>query len=147
MRFQSTQASCGPAALRTALLCHGVARSEDELATLAGFKPADGTSPRGLLKALHTIAAEQPGVSPGLIRETREDVAMLKLWASLHSGSVVIVCLDEYEHWGTVIGALGKGRFHLYDPAHEEMVLHLTPPELAARWRGPGKKPFYGIVI
>jgi hypothetical protein len=33
------------------------------------------------------------------------------------------------------------------DPAENEMVLHMTPSELMQRWHGPGRKPYYGVIV
>lgn len=150
MRLQSTQANCGPACLRNALLCHGITRSEQELESLAGTSGATGTSPKGLITALRAIALDNPKLSPGVIHEARPDVAILKLVACLNAGHVVILCADDNEHWILAFGTLGGGAHivvHISDPADNEMVLHMRPDELLARWHGPGRKPFYGITV
>lgn len=150
MRLQSTQASCGPACLRNALLCHGIIRSEQELEQLAGTTAASGTSGRGLIKALSAIALEHPGVRPGVLSEARADVAILKLLATLNAGHVCVLCVDAYEHWVLAFGTLGSGArivVHVCDPAENEMILHYNPDQLLQRWKGPGKKPFYGIIV
>lgn len=150
MRLQSTQASCGPACLRNALHCHGINRSEQELEQLAGTTATEGTPPRGMLKALKAVSVEHPEVSPGVLSETRRDVAILKLVAALQAGHVGILCADEYEHWILAFGLLGLGEriiIHVCDSAENEMILHLRPEELLARWKGPEKKPYYGIIV
>jgi len=150
LRFQSTTASCGPASLRTALLARGIVRSEDELASLAGFKASEGTSPKGIVRALAAIAVEHPEVQPALLSEARDEIAILRLVNCLMGGSVVILCVDDNEHWSVAFGLLGLGVstiIHVYDPAETEMVKHYKPGELLARWRGPGKKPYYGIIV
>ena len=150
MRLQSTQANCGPACLRNALLCHGITRSEQELESLCGTTGSDGTSGKGLIKALQSISGEHPQVRPGLLYEGRADVAILKLLAALDAGHVVILCADSNEHWILAFGVLGSGAriiVHVSDPADNEMVLHMRPDELLARWRGPGRKPYYGVIV
>lgn len=150
MRLQSTQANCGPACLRNALLCHGITRSETELESLAGTSGATGTSPKGLISALKAIAVDHSEVSPGVIHESRADVALLRLLAVLDAGHVVILCADSNEHWILAFGTLGSGAriiVHVSDPADNEMVQHLRPDELLARWKGPGRKPYYGIIV
>jgi hypothetical protein len=145
VRFQSTQSSCGPAALRTALLARRIVRSEDELAKLAGCTPADGTSPRGLLRALRLISQEHPAVTPGVLNERRADVAILRLTAALQNGTVALLCVDQWSHWVTAFGLLGH-TVHVADSADNEMVLHYEPSEILTRWRGPGGG-FYGILV
>lgn len=150
MRLQSTQANCGPACLRNALLCHGIIRSEVELEQLCGTTGTDGTPPAGLLKGLRAVAVEHPALSPGVLYEARADVALLKLIATLQAGHVAILLVDENEHYVLAFGLLGAGAkiiIHVCDPAENEMVVHLTPPELLARWKGPGRKPFYGVIV
>ena len=150
MRLQSTQANCGPACLRNALLCHGIVRSETELESLAGTTGSAGTSAKGLVVALRAIALEHGEVSPGVINESRADVAILKLLAALDAGHVVILCADSNEHWILAFGTLGSGAkimVHVSDPAENEMVLHMRPAALLERWHGPGRKPYYGVVV
>lgn len=150
MRLQSSQASCGPASLRNALLCHGIVRSEQELETLAGCTAADGTNPRGLLRALSSISQEHPEISPGTISESRPDVALLKLVAALTAHHVVILCVDDFSHWVLAFGLLGggaKATIHVADPADSEMVEHFSPDMLLRRWAGPARKPYYAIVV
>lgn len=150
MRFQSNQANCGPAALRNALQCHGVSRSEQELEKLTGCSAAEGTTPRGILKALTLVAKDHPEVSPGVINEGRENVALLQLLESLRNGHVVILLVDEWDHWVVAFGLLGSGsgiRIHLSDSADAELIQHHTPKSILARWKGQGRKPYYGIVV
>lgn len=147
MRFQSTQASCGPAALRNALLARGVERSEEELAKLSGYKAPQGTSPKGMMRALIAVARDLPHILPAPIAEKDEDVAILRLRAAHDSGHVAILIVDNDEHWVVSFGTLGRSIFHISDSADSEMVQHLTPDKLIARWRGPGRKPFYAILV
>lgn len=150
MRFQSNQANCGPAALRNALQCHGVSRSEQELESLTGCTAAEGTTPKGVLKALALVAKDHPNVSPGLISEGRASVALLHLLESIRNGHVVIMLVDEWDHWVVAFGLLGSGdgmRIHLSDSADPELIQHLTPKSLVERWKGHGRKPYYGIVV
>lgn len=150
MRLQSTQASCGPACLRNALLCHGIIRSEQELEQLAGTTAATGTSPEGLRKAIASITVEHPELQNTRLSEIRADVAILKLIAALQSGHVVLMCVDSYEHWVLAFGLLGGGAkiiVHVCDPDDNEMIIHYRTDALLQRWKGPGKKPFYGIIV
>lgn len=150
LRLQSTQANCGPACLRNALLCHGINRSEQELEQLAGTTGSNGTSGKGLIKALASISAEHPEVRPGVISEGRADVAILKLLAALNAGHVVILCADSNEHWILAFGTLGSGVriiVHVCDPEDNELVIHMKPDDLLRRWEGPGRKPYYGVIV
>src|SRR5689334_13934959 len=99
MRLQSTTASCGPAALRNALLARGIERSEDELASLAGYKAADGTSARGMVRALVLVAKDHPELMPAVLSEAREDIAVLRLMAAHRAGLVGVLLVDNWDHW------------------------------------------------
>lgn len=147
MRFQQTQASCGPAALRNALLARGVERSEEELAKLCGYRADIGTSPKGMMRALILIAKDHPALLPGPFAERQSDVAMLRLLAAHRAGYVAILLVDSDEHWVVSFGTLGDQIIHVSDSADSEMVLHYTAEQLLARWRGPGRKPYYGILV
>jgi ABC-type bacteriocin/lantibiotic exporter with double-glycine peptidase domain len=150
LRLQSTQASCGPACLRNALLCHGISRSEQELEQLCGTTAAAGTSSKGLAAGLKLLRTEHPEIAPGVIAEARDDVAILKLLAALNAGHVIIMCVDDNEHWVLAFGTLGSGTrilVHVCDPAENEMILHMRPEELLARWKGPGRKAYYGVIV
>lgn len=102
------------------------------------------------MAALQSISREHPAVSPGVISEGRADVAILKLLAALSAGHVIIMCADNDEHWILAFGTLGSGIrivVHVCDPAENEMVLHMRPDDLLARWKGPGRKPYYGVIV
>lgn len=146
MRFQSNQASCGPASLRNALLARGISRSEDELAKLSGCT-TDGTHARGMMRALLLVAKEHPGLLPGVLAERRPDIAILKLLAAHRAGSAAILCVDKYQHWVCSFGTLGDSVIHVADSADSEMVLHYSPGQLIERWQGEGAKPYYGILL
>lgn len=147
MRFQSNAANCGPAALRNALLCRGIVRSEAELETLVECTPAEGTSAKGILKALKAIQKEHPEVEGSVISEARSDVGLLKILANVQFGNPIIVCVDNNEHWATVIGMLGQNIFLMADPADEELVLCYKPAEFLARWKSGARKAYFGIVV
>lgn len=146
MRFQSTSASCGPAALRNALMARGVTRSEDELASLCGCT-TEGTTAKGMMKALILVAKENPGLMPAVLSESKGDVALLRLWAALRGGNVVILCVDSFEHWVAAFGLLGENTVHVADSGSAELVHHYNPGQLLARWQGLGRKPYYGIIV
>lgn len=147
MRFQSTQASCGPAALRNALRARGIERTEEELGRLAGYRPDYGTSPQGLQRALRAIATEHPDVEPAVIREADPHKAVALLRDALSRGFVALMTVDNDEHWVVCFGLLGTERFHVADSAHDEMVLHYNPAELKTRWKGQGRWPYFAIIL
>lgn len=147
MRFQSTQASCGPAALRNALLARGIVRSEEELAQLSGYRADVGTTPRGMMRALILVAKDHPELMPGPMSESKADIAILRLMAAHRAGMVAILLVDSDEHWVVSFGTLGDRVIHVSDSADSEMVLHYSPERLIERWRGTSRKAFYGIIV
>jgi hypothetical protein len=100
-----------------------------------------------MLKAVHMIAVDHPHIKPGVIKERRGDVALLKLRAAHEVGVVGILCVDGYDHWVCSFGLLGDDVFHVADSGSDELVVHYTPPELLGRWRGPGRSPYYAILL
>lgn len=146
MRFQSTSASCGPAALRNALLARGIKRSEDELAALASCD-SEGTTAKGMMRALIAIAKDNSHVLPAPFMESREDIAFIKLVNALQNGHVVIMCVDGFEHWVCAFGLLGRNVVHVADSGDAELVHHYDPVALCQRWKGLGRKPYYGIIV
>lgn len=149
MRYQSTAASCGPAALQNGLRARGIERSEDELTVLSGCT-VSGTSGRGMMRALLAIAKDHPGLLPSVLSESRPDIAILRLLEALRSGYVVFQIVDNLEHWVVAFGLLGAADrtvVHVADSQDGELVRHYTPSQMLERWRGPGKKPYYGIIV
>lgn len=148
MRYQSTSASCGPSALRNGLRARGIERSEAELEELSGCT-VDGTPSRGMLRALSKIAADHPEVAPAVLSEARPDIAILRLLEAHRCGNVVFLAVDKDEHWVVSFGLLGSGagvRLHVADSQDGELIRHYTPSALLERWRGLGRRPYYGII-
>lgn len=141
MRFQSHQSSCGPASVANALLALGIVRSEQECGTLCKTT-VDGTTPLGITRGLRQV----PGIEPSPIRETRADVALLRLAALLRGGRPAILCVDNFGHWVAAVGMLGD-RFLIADPADNELVLALDSGALLERWEGDSKPYFVGVML
>lgn len=133
MRYQSLPARCGPASLREALRVYGITRTEDELAVLAKTTN-DGTGARGLMRALRSVKPDWEPVA----KHERPDIAVLRVFAALREGVPVILCVDAMDHWVAAVGLSGY-RAIVADPAHDELYLYLTAPELVARWEHSGR--------
>lgn len=142
MRFQTNEASCGLAAMSNALGCLGIKRTEDELAPAARFTAANGTNPRGMIRALSSI----PDLVPEVIHESRADVAVLKLQSRLRAGFPVILLVDNDDHWVVAFGVLGE-TVHVCDSAHADLVITYDLPDIMSRWKSEGRKPYYGIAL
>jgi hypothetical protein len=92
--------TCGPFALKHALLALGVFAREEELARAAGSTERLGTDEPGLRRAARLHGAELR-----LVRETRPAPAREALSQWLGRGVPVLLCLDQWEHWVTVVTA------------------------------------------
>ena len=92
--------TCGPFALKHALLAFGVFAREDELASAAGSTERLGTDERGLRRAARLHGAELR-----VVREMRPQPARETLGAWLDTGIPVLLCLDQWDHWVTAVGA------------------------------------------
>lgn len=129
MRGQDSQANCGPYALLNACRALGIQRTADELETLCGTTMTAGTTTNGLLRG----AAKVEGLAPGLLRERRRDVALMRLHAAVSRGRPVILSWHQGEHWVAVVGLLGD-RYLVADAAENELVLSLGVAEVADAW-------------
>ena len=145
MRFQSNRSSCGPAALHNALAALGLNRTEDELIALAG-QTVDGTSPKGLIKALKAISSPEAPLQ-GVAFSTRDgEAATVGLWWNVgHLGRPVILCVDAFEHWVACVGYLGR-RFQVVDSADNRLLISYTEQTLLDRWTAPNGG-YYGIIV
>lgn len=131
--MQDAQHNCGPYALRNALAAIGIERSAEELEKACGTSATNGTPTKGILKA----AAKIEGCTPALLRETRRDIALLKLEHAVRNGRPVVIAWrtqDPGDHWVAVVGVLGD-RYLIADAADSELVLSLAVEELEAKWR------------
>lgn len=134
MRFQSTQSSCGAAALANAhALLVSKPVTEDEVIALAKTS-WQGTDDKNIMKA-----AKKLGLSASRIR-----CATVK---DLLGAAVYILAADRWEHW-IVVMDLRIGRWLLVDSADNELVSTVTVEELDARCGFPGKRrPVHGVRI
>jgi hypothetical protein len=97
---QPTAWTCGPFALKHALLAHGVFAREDDLGRLAGTSEAVGTDEHGLGRA-----ARAHGATLLVRRETAIDPARRALEGWLSQSIPVLLCLDQWDHWVTAVTA------------------------------------------
>lgn len=142
MRFQSSQASCGPTALYNAGCALGKKLSLEECEKACGTTATDGTPIRQLRRG-----AEKLGLKVMFeIRESRGDVATMLLEHVLNQGRAAVVAVDGDSHWVAAVGMNGS-RFLIADSADNELVVSLWDAELGDRWKGAGRKGFYALVL
>lgn len=123
------------------------------LRDLCGTSEVEGTDEFGIQRAL---LAYRFGVDVHH-GESRKD-ALDWLTESLSAGRPVILCVDRWLHWVTLIGVLGR-QFVGYDPAGWQDwrgdycgVFVSNFSDLAARWKAPKRArklelPYYGIAV
>lgn len=90
--------TCGPFALRHALLAHGVFTAPEELARVAGSTEEGGTDERQLQRA-----ARAHRVDLLVRREMTRRSARHRLEQWLARGVPVLLCVDDWEHWLTAV--------------------------------------------
>ena len=123
--------TCGPFALKHALLALGVFAREEDLSRLAGSTEERGTDEGGLRRAAGAYRAKLV-----VIRKTEPTDARGELEAWLARHVPVLLCVDQWEHWMTVVAA---DREHLvvfdskYDAPLRAEPWELLMPRLACR--------------
>lgn len=142
IRMQDNQANCGPFALKNALAAIGIERSAEELEKACGTSATNGTPTKGIVKA----ASKIDGLQPAVIRETRSDIALLKLEHAVRRGRPVVIAWCSREpgdHWVAVVGVLGE-RYLVADAADSELVLSHAVDELESKWRD---SKYEGVIL
>ncbi|HXF95694.1 MAG TPA: hypothetical protein VNI61_06285 [Gemmatimonadales bacterium] len=105
--------TCGPFALKHALLALGVFAPEDDLARLAGSTEERGTDEPGLRRA-----ARAYGTDLLLVRKARPGPARRELEGWLARGVPVLLCVDQWEHWLTAVAAY-DGQVVVFDSKYD----------------------------
>lgn len=151
MELQEKKFSCGPSALRAALYMMGRTVTEAALRKWAGTTP-DGTDERGMLRALSHYGVRG---KEHQLESAKESWKWLR--RKLSRGRPVILCVDSWQHWLTVVGTIG-GKVLVFDPdstgnrrkKYSGLRLY-TETELAARWAYSDEETkrnvYYGIVV
>jgi predicted double-glycine peptidase len=152
MRYQTRDYYCGPAAVQNAMFALGLKFSQDQLALLGGTSEADGTDEDGIKRMVLGIGREVDEFA------TDTDLAAFGwVWNNAVLGRPTVLCMDQWGHWVTVIGTLGK-RVIMFDPARYRHntdrlgTYNLPKDRFLRRWkaahRTAGAKPaYYGIAI
>ncbi len=152
MRYQTTEYNCGPAALQNALKVLKRNVSQDWIADLAGTT-TDGTDEHGLQRAILAL-----GFGFDMVEESSPASAWQRLMYHLLVGRPVVLCVDRWGHWITVVGACGW-RLLAVDPARypfvirENGILVLEKDRLMKRWRaarrvaGKNGPRYFGMAI
>lgn len=143
MKFQSTQSTCGAAAIANALAALRRPVSEAEVIQASGLRDiTQGMGPKDLKRALAKL-----GVGHTDLRHTSEPHGWLFLLDHLRQGEPVILAVDQDEHWVAAFGLLA-GTVLVADGAHNDLVLAYDRSSLMARWgSGDRRKTYWGLAV
>jgi hypothetical protein len=136
--------SCGPFALKHALIMLGKFVDEKRAARIAGTHWWSGTDEIKLARAARAYDCRMP-----IIRETNPLHARRELLYSLKRGYPALLCVDKWGHWITVVGA-EKGRFIYMDSRKAPVVRYDSWRALKKRWGYYEKYKednFYGKIL
>lgn len=118
---------CGPFALKHALLMRGVLASEREIGRVAGTTP-EGTDETQLARAAACYGFELP-----TIRRLEADAARAELIRFLRRGISCLLCVNEWDHWVTVVHE-ERGEFIVLDSERSQVIVVVDWPGLRRLW-------------
>jgi hypothetical protein len=121
--------TCGPFALKHALVALGRLADEDDIAHVANPHWWSGTDEVGLARAAREFDCEMPS-----IRRLDADRARQTLVRYVRSHIPVLLCVDDWGHWVTVVRNEGT-RFVVLDSLGEPVMNVVDWPALRKRWR------------
>jgi hypothetical protein len=138
---------CGPFALKHGLLALGIHAHEDALARLAGSTEQSGTDDRQLARA-----ASAHGCTLSVARRAHGWAARHELRRCFARAVPVLLCLDQWEHWVTVVSADAHDVV-VFDSQFDNAVIRLEPWERVIerlvyrkrRWRGVWTQRLYDL--
>ncbi len=121
--------TCGPFALKHALLALGRFVEADEIAATARTHWWSGTDEIRLARAAREFECD-------LVLERRRDAedARKQLVKFLREQIPVLLCVDRWEHWITVVRSEDR-RFVIIDSEAEPMMSVVSWTQLRTRWR------------
>jgi hypothetical protein len=121
--------TCGPFALKHALVTIGRLADEQVIASIANPHWWAGTNEVKLARAARHFDCELP-----MVRRTDDDRARRALVRYVDQELPVIMCVDQWDHWITVVRH-EHDRFVLLDSRCEPVVQVTDWPRLRLRWR------------
>ncbi len=121
--------SCGPFALKHALVALGCLADEDTISSVAQPHWCTGTNEVKLARAARQFGCDLP-----MIRRTSAEGALGTLVRYLNHAMPVLLCIDNWGHWITAVGH-GKQRFVVLDSRNEPVLQVMSWPQLRNRWQ------------
>jgi hypothetical protein len=128
---QPNKWTCGPFALKHALVMLGVFVDEKEVSRIAGTHWWAGTDEIKLARAAKAYECELV-----FIRRKRDQRARRELLQCLKKGHPTLLCVDRWSHWITVVNA-ERGKFVVLDSQRDPVVWVNSWSELKNRWDYP----------
>ena len=119
---------CGPFALKHALITLGIFAEEGPITRIAASRSKFGTDDDQLKRAAKRFNCNMP-----MVRRHTPDAARSELLGYLRKGIPVLICINEWNHWITVVKSEG-GRFILLDSRDKAVLTIVTWGELRSRW-------------
>lgn len=126
---QPNDFSCGPFALKHALLALGRFVEAQDIAATARTHWWSGTDEFRLARAARELECDLV-----LERRRNEEDARKQLVKLLREQTPVLLCVDRWEHWITVVRSEDR-RFVIIDSSTEPLMSVLTWAQLRNRWR------------
>jgi hypothetical protein len=120
--------TCGPFALKHALVALGRLADEDQISSVAHPHWWSGTDEVRLARAAQAFDCDLP-----FIRRRDPALAHHALVRYVRRHIPVLLCIDEWEHWITVVRSEG-GRFVVLDSKHDPVMHVVGWPTLRRRW-------------
>jgi ABC-type bacteriocin/lantibiotic exporter with double-glycine peptidase domain len=141
LKRQARSYWCGVASIANALEVLGIARSQREIQRLCHVSPEAGTDEVEMKRALLANGCDVDEWHD----EYFDDNSVWWVRDSVTAGNPVILCVDQSEHWVTVIGICGD-RFVLFDPSRNAGIEVHSADTLAERW-ADDEDGYYGLAI
>jgi len=125
---QPNKWTCGPFALKHALVMLGVFVDEKEISRIAGTHWWAGTDEIKLGRAAKAYECELK-----YVRRKSPERAKRELLYHLKKGYPTLLCVDRWSHWITVVNT-ERGKFIVLDSERDPVVWVFSWSELKNRW-------------
>jgi len=120
---------CGPFALKHALIMLGIVADENRVSRLAGASWWAGADEIKLGRAAKAYDCELK-----MVRRKNSLRARRELLLALRRGHPCLLCVENWNHWVTVVGA-EKGKLIYVDSRKHPVVRVATWPQLRRKWQ------------
>lgn len=126
---QPNSYTCGPFALKYALVMLGIFKNERDIGKAAGVTWWAGTDEIGLARA-----AKKYNCNMKYFRESRGKFALEELNKRLKKGYPCILSVNNWGHWITIL-SFHKNRYIVVDSSQDKVIDILTPSHLLKKWK------------